>query len=83
MQRTSEPHDTRADLVRLPEALRITGHSRTSFLDLVREGEIPAPVRIGKRAVAWRRGELLDWVEGRPRADRRPPRSTAAERAAA
>lgn len=71
MPSTSDSFDTRADLLRLPEALKLTGHSRTSFLDLVREGEIPAPVRIGKRAVAWRRGELLDWVNGLPRAERR------------
>ncbi len=83
MPSTHDSQDTRADLVRLPEALRITGHSRTTFLDLVRSGEMPEPLRIGKRAVAWRRGELLDWIDGRPRAQRVSRPATTAPRVAA
>ena len=55
-------------LVRLPEALRITGKGRSSFLAAVAAGDIPAPVRIGQRSVAWRLAELIAWIESRPSA---------------
>lgn len=53
-------------LVRLPEAMRITGLGRSSFLRLVRDGEIQPPVRLTLRAVAWREADLFDWVNTRP-----------------
>ncbi len=58
-------------LVRLPEALAITAKRRTSFLKAVQSGDLPQPVRIGKRAVAWRLSELQDWISSRPTAGSR------------
>jgi len=40
-------------LLRLPEVLHRVGYKRSRFLDLVRLGKFPAPVRLGARAVAW------------------------------
>ena len=53
-------------LARLPAALRMTGLGRTSFLDKVRNGEIAAPLRLTKRAVAWRESDLVEWINSRP-----------------
>lgn len=58
-------------LVRLPEALRLTGLGRTSFLDRVRRGEIASPVRLTERAVAWRETDLAAWIDSRPRVELR------------
>ncbi|MCB1599319.1 MAG: AlpA family phage regulatory protein [Xanthomonadales bacterium] len=53
-------------LVRKPEALRMLGLGPTSFHDLVRSGEIAPPVRLTKRAVAWRESDLIDFINSRP-----------------
>jgi prophage regulatory protein len=51
-----------------PELLRITkvqartGLSRASVWRLVRDASFPAPVRIGRRAVAWLDTEIDSWI---------------------
>lgn len=61
-------------LVRLAEALHITGLGRTAFMDRVRSGELPGPVQLTQRSVAWRESELLAWIDSRPRAPLRTGR---------
>ena len=53
-------------LMRLPEVVRLCGISRSQLYRMVRSGEFPAPVRISRRAVAWREKEILAWLEDRP-----------------
>ena len=55
-------------LMRLPEVLRITGFSRSTLLAMVARRDFPAPLRIGRRAVAWRAREVIAWIESRPQA---------------
>ena len=62
-------------LIRLPDALSMTGLGRTAFLTKVREGEIQPPVRLTARAVAWRESDLCAWVQSRPTVE---PRNKAA-----
>lgn len=57
-------------LVRAREAREITGHGRSSFWQAVADHDLPAPVRIGKRSVAWKLSELQAWVSSRPSARR-------------
>ena len=40
-------------LLRLQEVLYRVGYKRSRFLDLVRQGVFPKPVKLGARAVAW------------------------------
>jgi len=40
----------------------ITGNS--SLYDLMKEGLFPKPVKIGKRAVGWRKSDLDAWLDG-------------------
>ena len=40
-------------LLRLPAVLDRVGYKRSRFLDLVRQGVFPKPVKLGARAVAW------------------------------
>ncbi|MFL9904782.1 helix-turn-helix transcriptional regulator [Paraburkholderia sp. RL17-337-BIB-A] len=52
-------------LHRLPSVTRLTGLCKSSIYALIRDGEFPSPVRIGRRAVAWRQRDLEKWVGSR------------------
>ena len=55
-----------ADLLRLPAVVRQSGLSRSTIYRLMAEDKFPSPVRLAKRAVAWRRIDLEQWSAGRP-----------------
>jgi len=57
---TSSTHTDFASkrLLRLPEVLKIIPVSRSTWYLGVKKREYPAPVNIGRRAVAWRRHEI-------------------------
>jgi prophage regulatory protein len=46
--------------------VRLTGLGRSTIYRLIAEKAFPSPVRLGTRAVAWRRSDLDRWSEGRP-----------------
>lgn len=53
-----------ARLLRLPEVLSRVPYKKTRFYELVREGLLPAPVRLpGGRAVAWPESLIDELVE--------------------
>lgn len=56
--------------LRLPEVKAVTGLSKTSLYALIREKSFPAPVRLGRRAVAWVRSEVKQWAAERVRTSR-------------
>ena len=58
-------------LLRLPGVLQMCGISKSQLYRMVRGREFPAPVRISRRAVAWRKKDLLAWLEERPVASSR------------
>lgn len=62
MPTTAEIPDS---LQRLQRVLERTGHKRTSWLEMVKRGEAPAPIRIGTRAVAWSEQAITAWIEDR------------------
>src|SRR3954469_14759524 len=49
-------------LLRIADVLARTGLSRASVWRLVRDASFPAPVRIGRRAVAWLDTEIDSWI---------------------
>ena len=54
--------------LRLPEVQAVLGIGRTSVYRLLQEDStFPKAVRLGKRAVAWRRAEIEEWAASRPR----------------
>ena len=55
-------------LLRLSTVLKITGLARSTIYRMIAEHAFPAPVKIGKRAVAWRPEEVGQWRESRPSA---------------
>ncbi len=50
-----------AMLIRLPDVMRETALCRSSIYAAISEGRFPSPVRIGKRAVAWRKDDIDTW----------------------
>lgn len=54
-------------LLRLPQVTSLTSVSRSRVYLLMKAGKFPRPVKIGPRARAWRRRELLHWMAQRER----------------
>ena len=52
--------------LRMPTVVRLTGLGRTTIYRLIADHKFPSPVRLGPRAVAWRRSDLDRWSESRP-----------------
>lgn len=52
-------------LLRLPAVLRTTGLGRSTLYRLISEQAFPAPVKLAKRAVAWRQEEVQQWAGAR------------------
>ena len=52
--------------VRMSTVVRMTGLGRSTIYPLMAEDKFPTPVRLAKRAVAWRRGDLEQWSAARP-----------------
>lgn len=52
--------------VRMAAVVRMTGLGRSTIYRLMAEDKFPSPVRLAKRAVAWRRIDLERWSAGRP-----------------
>lgn len=53
-------------LLRLEVVMNFTGLSKSSIYSFIKNGLFPNPIKIGKRAVAWRSDELQDWLKSRP-----------------
>jgi prophage regulatory protein len=50
----------------MPAVIRMTGLGRSTIYRLIAERKFPSPVRLGPRAVAWRRADLDQWSDSRP-----------------
>jgi len=53
-------------LLRLPAVLQATGLTRSTVYRLMAEHTFPAPVKLAKRAVAWRHDDVREWTNGLP-----------------
>jgi prophage regulatory protein len=57
-------------LLRLPQVMKEVGLCRSSIYCAISEGRFPPPLRISRRAVAWRAGDIEAWkaklVDGGP-----------------
>lgn len=56
-------------IVRLPAVLQTVQGGRTWWLDLVKAGKAPQPVKIG-RATFWQESQLYAWIADRVRESR-------------
>ena len=61
-------------ILRLPTVKGRTGLSRSTIYLRVAEGNFPAPVSLGGRAVGWIEAEVNDWLAKRIEASRKAAR---------
>ena len=57
------------EIIRMPDVVRITGLCRSLIYRLMNDdgpNPFPRPLRLGKRAVGWRRADVQQWLETRP-----------------
>ncbi len=52
-------------LDRLPAVQARVNASKTSIYGWIKSGDFPQPVKLGPRAVAWRRSEVDAWIGSR------------------
>lgn len=50
-------------LIRRPALEALVGLSRSTIYEMMQRGEFPRPVKIGRRAVAWRESAVLAWSQ--------------------
>jgi prophage regulatory protein len=61
------PADTAQPVfLRIATVVRMTGLGRSTIYRLMAERAFPSPVKLGRRAVAWRRVDLDQWSQSRP-----------------
>ncbi len=53
-------------LLKLDTVKSFTGLSKSSIYSFIKNGSFPNPIRIGKRAVAWRESDIQRWLNSRP-----------------
>ena len=51
------------ELIKLPDVMKMTGLSRSTIYLYMARDEFPKPVRIGLRAVAWRKEQVELWIK--------------------
>jgi prophage regulatory protein len=67
-ERPSADTEAPALFLRIRTVVRMTGLGRSTIYRLMADKKFPTPVRLGPRAIAWRRGDLERWSEARPSA---------------
>ena len=53
------------EILRKPRVLAIIGIGNTSLYAAIKRGDFPAPVKLGVRAVGWRRSDVENWLASR------------------
>ena len=56
------------ELLKLAEVVKLVQLTESTIYRLMRSGDFPCGIKIGKRNVRWRKAELIDWLASRPRA---------------
>jgi len=53
--------------LRIGGVMRLTGLGRSTIYRMMAEDAFPQPVRLTRRLIAWRRADLDQWGDGRPK----------------
>jgi prophage regulatory protein len=57
--------DMSLKLYRLPEVCKLIGLRRSAIYAAIARGEFPQPIKIGKRASAWKHADIEAWLQAR------------------
>lgn len=49
-------------LVRIPDVMKITGLAKSTVWLWVKQGKLPAPIKLSSRVTVWRESELIRFV---------------------
>lgn len=52
-------------LLRRPQVQQRTGLSRSTLYQYIKDGDFPAPIPLGTRAVAWLESDVSAWITAR------------------
>ena len=52
-------------LIRMKELTGVIGYRPWNIYRLIRQGDFPASVKLGERAVAWRESDVQQWIDDR------------------
>lgn len=50
-------------IMRLKEVLKVTGHGRSTWYALLKEGRVPPSVQLSDRNVGWLESEIKQYIE--------------------
>ncbi|MDO6387916.1 AlpA family transcriptional regulator [Uliginosibacterium sp. 31-12] len=53
--------DLQSEALRRPQVLQLTNLRNTKFYELIKKGEFPKPVKIGRTSL-WLRKTVLEWI---------------------
>lgn len=68
---STELNDQDIEFIRLPKVMELVGLSQTSIYEMAKTGRFPKQVKLGGRAVAWVKSEVLAWNKEQVEASRR------------
>jgi prophage regulatory protein len=71
MENNIEPQDGDR-LVRLPEVQQLTGICRTTIYRYVKNGDFPAPIKLGDRMSVWSYKAVQRWIADLTNPDKSP-----------
>jgi prophage regulatory protein len=63
-------------VLRLPEVIKKTGLGRTNLYHMTKNGEFPASVSLGAKAMGWIEAEIDTWIEKRMAARQSSPEAS-------
>ena len=66
------------EILRLPQLIHRTGHSKSTIYALIARSEFPKPISISQRSVGWLASEVEAWIDERKQATRAARSSHAA-----
>jgi prophage regulatory protein len=52
-------------LLRLPAVKDMTGLSKTTIYDLIKQGKFPDRIKVTERASRWKSADIDAWIDGR------------------
>lgn len=79
-----QPTDITDDMIYDPldTVSAYAGMGRTAIYAAIKNDDFPEPYQLGKRNARWKRTEVLQWLESRPRGTRLTPADKARQREA-
>lgn len=56
-------HNSKTTILRRRDVQLMIRLSRSTIYKMIAEGNFPRPIKLGARAVGWRKSDITDWLE--------------------